>query len=118
MINRTDGGGWSYNGLCNKCGKPYIYVGDVPSNGFTKGLEPYCTCNENNYNLNRDLSNVFISGNQGWVCPKCNRVFSPSVFECVYCNNINITSTWSSTDTITSDEDDDTQSTFTDDENQ
>jgi len=25
--------------------------------------------------------------NQGWTCPKCNRVFAPWVTECSYCNN-------------------------------
>jgi len=118
MIDETDGAGaWSYHGLCPKCGKPYIYIGDVPDGGFTKGLEPYCTCNENNYTLNKDLSNIFISGNQGWICPKCSRVFSPTVFECVYCNNTNITSTWSSTDTVIRDENDDTQLTYSDTKN-
>lgn len=118
MFDKTDSNGWTYNGRCPKCGKPYIYVGDVPPGGFTKGLEPYCTCNENKYNINRDSSNIFISGNQGWVCPKCGKVFSPSIFECWYCNNTNITNTWSSTGTVTLGEDDDTQSTFTDNENQ
>jgi uncharacterized OB-fold protein len=23
----------------------------------------------------------------GWVCPKCNKIFSPSTTECWYCNN-------------------------------
>lgn len=23
----------------------------------------------------------------GWTCPKCGKVFGPSVQECVYCNN-------------------------------
>jgi uncharacterized Fe-S radical SAM superfamily protein PflX len=44
-------------------------------------------------------------------------VFSPTVFECVYCNNTNITSTWSSTDTVIRDENDDTQLTYSDTKN-
>ena len=114
MIYRSESATWATNGSCNKCGKPYIYIGNIPYTGFIKGLEPYCTCNENNYNMNKDSSNIFTSGNQGWVCPKCNRVLSPSVFECAYCNNTNITSNWSSTDTVTLGEDNDTQYTFTD----
>lgn len=115
MIDRTDSGGWTYHGLCPKCGKPYIYVGDIPPEGFTKGLEPYCTCNENKYTLNKELNDSFVFSNLGWVCPKCGKVFSPDIYECRYCNNIKITSTWSSTDTVILRENDDTQSTFMDD---
>lgn len=25
-------------------------------------------------------------GQQGWVCPKCGKVFSPFTSECLYCN--------------------------------
>lgn len=24
--------------------------------------------------------------NNGWICPKCGRVYAPYVFECHYCN--------------------------------
>lgn len=33
-----------------------------------------------------DFTNYFF-GEQGWVCPKCGRVFSPKTYECPYCNN-------------------------------
>lgn len=29
-------------------------------------------------------------GQQGWICPKCGRVFSPFTSECLYCNKENI----------------------------
>ena len=132
MIDRTDGSeAWTYNGRCDKCGKPYIYVGDVPPGGFTKGLEPYCTCHQiNNTNIDSDFLNLF---NKGWTCPKCGRVFSPSIIECMYCNGVSVSSVWmtssssgsdtysrtiddSSTDTVTFDEDDDIQFSFTNDD--
>jgi len=116
MFDKTDSSGWTYNGLCDKCGKPYIYVGDVPPGGFTKGLEPYCTCNENKYTMNRDLNNIFISGERGWICPKCGKVFSPSIIECIYCNGTHTLSFSSTSDTVVLKDDDDTQSTFTDDD--
>jgi hypothetical protein len=28
---------------------------------------------------------------KGWVCPKCEKVFAPTVKECVYCNQVSIT---------------------------
>ena len=34
------------NPFCNKCGKPFTYVGDVPRNGWQKGQAPYCECGE------------------------------------------------------------------------
>lgn len=30
--------------FCNKCGKPYTYVGDVPLGGFPQGQTPWCEC--------------------------------------------------------------------------
>jgi len=84
--------GWTYNdGRCEKCGKPFVYVGDVPLGGFTKGLEPYCTCNQNAISINSDFLSLF--NNQGWTCPKCGKVFSPSIIECIYCNRITVTTT-------------------------
>jgi len=35
---------YSTHGYCDICGKPYIYIGDVPLGGFPIGQEPYCTC--------------------------------------------------------------------------
>lgn len=26
-------------------------------------------------------------GQQGWICPKCGRVYGPGFFECTHCNN-------------------------------
>ena len=28
-----------------------------------------------------------LVGQQGWICPKCGRVYGPNFFECTYCNN-------------------------------
>ena len=41
----TSDGFNSGNGRCDKCGKLFVYVGDVPDGGFIEGSEPYCTCN-------------------------------------------------------------------------
>lgn len=35
----------------------------------------------------------YFFGEQGWVCPKCGRVFSPRTYECPYCNNPEIIKT-------------------------
>ena len=26
-------------------------------------------------------------GQQGWICPRCGRVYGPNFFECTHCNN-------------------------------
>ena len=57
----TSGGYNSGNGRCKKCGKPFVYVGDVPDGGFMEGLEPYCTCNVKKQ----------TAGMYGWICPNC-----------------------------------------------
>ena len=28
-----------------------------------------------------------FGGHQGWICPKCGRVYGPNCFECIHCNN-------------------------------
>lgn len=38
---------------------------------------------------------------EGWVCPKCGRVFSPSVTECSYCNSNKYTVVWDYSGTST-----------------
>ena len=49
---------------CEKCGKPYIYVGDVPQGGFPIGQEPYCTC----------YANVKVINDNKWqYCPHCGK---------------------------------------------
>ncbi len=39
-----DNSGTTYVGICLKCGKSKVYVGDIPQEGFVVGFEPYCTC--------------------------------------------------------------------------
>jgi hypothetical protein len=39
------GAGGTSNNFCSKCGKPFIYIGDVFD--YSKGQEPWCTCNQN-----------------------------------------------------------------------
>ena len=34
-----------------------------------------------------------IFGMQGWICPKCGRVYSPHTSMCSYCRNDNYTTT-------------------------
>ena len=36
--------------FCNKCGKPYTYVGDIPAGGFLKGQAPWCECGTFEFN--------------------------------------------------------------------
>ena len=44
-MNNLDFGGTLFtSGLCPKCQKPFIYVGDIPQGGFKIGNEPYCVC--------------------------------------------------------------------------
>lgn len=57
---------------CPKCYRPYIYIGDIPPNGFTEGFEPYCTCN-----VKKETSK-----NIGWICPVCGAGLSPFITVC------------------------------------
>lgn len=101
MTTYNTSDGWVNEGLCKKCGKPFIYIGDVPEGGFIKGSEPYCTCNKNNH-LTKAYSGSQLNfnwNNQGWTCPKCGKVFAPHINECIYCNSVSIGSVWS-TDTF------------------
>lgn len=41
MIDQTN---YTGSPFCNKCGKMFIYVGNVPQGGFPVGTEPWCTC--------------------------------------------------------------------------
>lgn len=70
----------SFENLCPKCGKPYYYIGD-PTIGNISDL--ICQCHvlkENSCGVQ-----VHLGIRQGWVCPKCGRVFSPDIIECPYC---------------------------------
>lgn len=35
--------------------------------------------------MTTSISGLFFGG-QGWICPNCNRVYSPTVLECLACN--------------------------------
>lgn len=72
----------SVNNRCSKCGKPKIYVGDVPER-MLPGTEPYCTCDQ--------IFGRVQSGGVGWVCPKCGRSNAPWVATCGCGPNITIT---------------------------
>lgn len=68
----TSGGYNSGNGRCEKCCKPFVYVGDVPDGGFIEGTEPYCTCGVKKQ----------TAGMYGWICPKCGAGLSPFTTIC------------------------------------
>ena len=40
-------------------------------------------------------------GQQGWICPKCGRVYSPFTRMCLYCGNSNSENTFTSANTPT-----------------
>jgi hypothetical protein len=77
-------------GNCKKCGKPFVYIGDIPSVGFLKGFEPYCTCGFDYPKHTEDY------GNYGWICPICKKVLAPWVRQCDgYHGQDSITTTFS-----------------------
>lgn len=49
----------------------------------------------NEVNFNR------MFGQQGWICPKCGRVYSPFTQMCLYCGNNNSENTFTSANTPT-----------------
>ena len=40
----------------------------------------------------------YFFGEQGWICPKCGRVFSPRTYECHYCNSSEVVKTSTTTE--------------------
>jgi hypothetical protein len=64
--------------VCKKCYKPFVYIGDVPMDGWLEGCEPYCTCNQKKQ----------TTGLQGWICPVCGAGLSPYTTMCP-CKNMN-----------------------------
>ena len=51
--------------FCNKCGKPYTYVGDVPQGGYPQGQAPWCECG-------RDFGQIILPTNWKY-CPHCGK---------------------------------------------
>jgi len=72
---------------CSKCGKPYIYVGDIPESGWVPGMEPYCTCAE------KEQKSKISNPLYGWVCPTCGKVYAPWVDRCDQCPRTTTSST-------------------------
>ena len=62
---------------CPKCGKPYVYVGDMPESPNTAGEELFCTC----ASKKKDKGASYY----GWECPVCGMVYAPWVRKCDYC---------------------------------
>ena len=52
--------------FCPTCGKPYMYIGDVPQGGWIRGVEPYCTCNTKQTDL-------IFKYNTWQYCPHCGK---------------------------------------------
>lgn len=58
-----------YNAIeyCPDCGKPFLYVGDVPEGGFKDGFAPYCQCK-----IAPALKHKTPDIDGGWqACPIC-----------------------------------------------
>ena len=70
--NTTDNNSGSYKGscYCGKCGKPFIYVGDII--GDMKIEDLICTCYKE-----VEIAPPSTPALQGWICPRCGRGNSP-----------------------------------------
>lgn len=55
---------------CSSCGKEMQSTGD----DFINGICSFCKLKETNKNQNTLL--------YGWICPRCQKVHSPFVYEC------------------------------------
>jgi len=77
MMNKStlSGGASTVMEYCGRCGKPKQYIGDY----WGQDPPPWCTCPP----IEQWSSGQFKR--QGWECPKCNRVYAPSVDECEHC---------------------------------
>lgn len=62
MKNQIVSNSSTYNGICQKCSKPFCYYGDIPNGGFLVGNEPYCTCGT-------------------LICDKCGQRYTPKPCE-------------------------------------
>jgi len=67
---------------CNKCGKPFTYVGDIPNGGWAIGQEPFCTCGVIKCVADPNYQITFPTLNTGWVCPVCGRGVRPNLTSC------------------------------------
>lgn len=66
--------------LCQICGKPFTYIGDIIPG------EPKSYCEGHNADL--EIPSVYPM-KMGWKCPKCGSIWSPTVSGCSKCNNQN-----------------------------